>query len=1139
MQMKKVWSMLLAAAMLLSCFSGGMFAASAQAADGENGYEGGYTWAFDQTVTLGKTKGLVNGNAAGTIKVMNHEGNNTLTPNRAIANGVLTTQVAATWGNTVGHGVFYQLPAALEAGKLYSLSLNLYGGNDTAPMNGITVSFGSYESTMTGAGGNIQQWQNGGIAGLHNGDTKFTYNISGNLPTNADNTVEIEFVATEAMISGGWMLVSFPLTLNGSYKLGSVSIRELNYANGYSWKFDKTVDAFGNTNAFKTMYYGNFANTIGIINHEVNANYGSRSLKNGILSTVVTASWDKAAHGVYYKLPLDLVVGQEYVVSMNLYAGAEGTPITNNKTTALKLSFVDAPTTTQIWLATGMEAYHNADTLVTYRAPDYLSTDTANELAVSFVATEAMASSGWMLITFPLETGMAVNLGTTTLQEKQDTENHFLNGDFSEGLTGWMTNYDSSYVSVQDSVLHASGKVPAGDVKLYQAMYLEAGKYRLSFDVLGAPQSYRPVYFMGTALDNSSVTGSQLQVSKETGKTEGEWWTVTRDITIATAGTYYFQMNLNQVSGGAAIAPDMQYDNFALRRVKVESWNIVLGDDIGLNFVLALNQGDEVRVNVDGKEVPVELNSNGDGTDRVFIKLAAAQMTSEIQLVINGQPMEKTYSVREYADVILSGNYSNSVKNLVKNMLVYGGMAQAYFDVNMDTKADQGITVAEVSVPADKMSVEIEDKLDGIDCYGVTMVLRSKIAVRFYFTADSMDGLTFTVGGKGYTPVPNGSLYYVEVADINPYALDQMLDMVVSDGTNHLTVSYSPMNYITRMYHNGGSSEQLKELVEAMYGYYLAAKAFVVGISYQDDYFSFAGFWEENENGELASYKRVAMTTLRFQGTEVLVNARLDGTAKWYMDDVLVEPTVTDDGFQFCVSEGEHRLKAVLVSPSRMYLQGAKTDGTFLEDEARPYVQFIGDSITHAYPGYAAATGDALGVDYSVVAHPGMSLVDGWGWYTLAEGITERIGMETNYFQLETPDVASQFTPHSFTYDRKPDAIVIYLGVNDYLTEGSNFNEENPEIFAEKYVAFVQRLREIYPDVPVVIVQCHLPDRQIRINAIADAFARMDQVMDNVYLTDTNLWNVAVSSDNVHPSAAGYAHMAEKMTEFLETIIKK
>ncbi|MBQ6831963.1 MAG: hypothetical protein IJO28_04940, partial [Oscillospiraceae bacterium] len=757
-----------------------------------------------------------------------------------------------------------------------------------------------------------------------------------------------------------------------------------------------------------------------------------------------------------------------------------------------------------------------------------------------FVATQAMADNdGWMLVSMPLAVNGEVNLGSVTLAEKADTDNHFLNGDFSDGLIGWMTNYDGSYVSAENSVLQVSDKVPAGDVKLYQAMYLDAGVYRLSFDVLGAPTSWRPVYFMGTALDNSGVTG-QLQVSQESGKTEGAWWTVTRDVTIETAGTYYFQMNVNQVSGGAAVAPEMQYDNFELRRLSVKSWNIVLGDDIGLNFVLALTQGDEVQVKVDGTEVPVELTHNEDGTYQVFIEVAAAQMTSQIELIINGQPVEKTYSVRDYADVILAGAYHDYVKALVRSMLSYGGAAQKYFHVNEQDLANRDITVAEVTVPGDDLSVAISDHLAGIDFHGASLVMRSKTAVRFYFTAEGVEDLIFTVNGKTYTPVSADGMYCVEVADINPQDLADVLNMVVSDGTNTLEVSYSPVIYISRMYHRDGASDALKAMVKAMYGYYLSAKAMAKQISYQDSQFSFAGFWEENQDGELVSYKRVAMFSTNFHGTKLLVNARLDGTAKWYVDDALVEPTVVDGGFQLQVPEGEHRVKAVLVSPSRMYLRGAQTDGVFLEAEAQPYVHFIGDSITHAYPGYATAAAEALGVDYSVVAHPGMALVDGWGWYTPIDGVTERVGMESNYFQLETPDVSSVFTPHSFTYDRKPDVIVIYLGVNDYLTEGSEiFNEENPEIFANKYVNFVQRLRDIYPQTPVVLLQCHLPDRTVRIDAIADAYGQMCQLWDDVSLIDATSWNVDISSDGVHPSQTGYAQMAQKMADILKDMIGK
>ena len=73
----------------------------------------------------------------------------------------------------------------------------------------------------------------------------------------------------------------------------------------------------------------------------------------------------------------------------------------------------------------------------------------------------------------------------------------------------------------------------------------------------------------------------------------------------------------------------------------------------------------------------------------------------------------------------------------------------------------------------------------------------------------------------------------------------------------------------------------------------------------------------------------------------------------------------------------------------------------------------------------------------------------------------------------------------------------------------------------------------------MVLLQCHLPDRTIRINAIADAYARMRENWDNVSLVDATSWNVDISSDGVHPSAEGYAQMAQRMTEILQEMIGK
>lgn len=267
--------------------------------------------------------------------------------------------------------------------------------------------------------------------------------------------------------------------------------------------------------------------------------------------------------------------------------------------------------------------------------------------------------------------------------------------------------------------------------------------------------------------------------------------------------------------------------------VTVNSWNIVLGDNIGVNFVLALTEGDTVTVTVDGEEVPVTLTDKGNGTYTVFIELAAAQMADEIVISVNGYAIEKTYSVRAYADIIRAGDYTSHTKALVENMLVYGGAAQRYFGHNTSHYADDGIEITAVE-PGEAPELVVLNELSGVSYYGASLLHREKTAVRFYFTADSVEGLTFQVDGNIYEPASKNGLYYIEVSGINPQDLDDTLNVVVTDGENSLAVQYSPLIYIARMY--AKATDGTKAVVQAMYNYHLAAKAYLANLNLSDDF---------------------------------------------------------------------------------------------------------------------------------------------------------------------------------------------------------------------------------------------------------------------------------------------------------------
>ena len=251
----------------------------------------------------------------------------------------------------------------------------------------------------------------------------------------------------------------------------------------------------------------------------------------------------------------------------------------------------------------------------------------------------------------------------------------------------------------------------------------------------------------------------------------------------------------------------------------VTKWNVTLGENIGVRFVLGLTGSETVTAAVNGAPVDAPVV---DGV--LCLNLPATQMADEIVISIDGEALAKTYSVRGYAEEILNGNHPEATKNLVKYMLAYGSAAQTYFGYNTENLADSGITV-EAKTPTGETTVDYSGRVSGIACYGASLLHRNKTAVRFYFTG-SAENLTFTVNGVVCEPVAKDDMYYVELAGINPQELANDVTVVVSDGTDSLTVHYSPMDYIVRMYEKETSSPQTKALVQALYGYYEAAIAY-------------------------------------------------------------------------------------------------------------------------------------------------------------------------------------------------------------------------------------------------------------------------------------------------------------------------
>lgn len=302
---------------------------------------------------------------------------------------------------------------------------------------------------------------------------------------------------------------------------------------------------------------------------------------------------------------------------------------------------------------------------------------------------------------------------------------------------------------------------------------------------------------------------------------------------VVTAPTYTAQ---GYTTHTCANCGDSYVDSYTGPLVTVDSWGLILGDDLTVQFMLSVDPSvistAVFRITV-GSSVytyPASELSFTDNYCLITAKVSAPQMGDSITVYLlegNQEITSKEYTVLEYAQYVLGNQEMEQYHQLVKEMLNYGAAAQMYFNYNASALVNDGITGAgenEVPVKADK-EMSVTGSLDGIVYSGATLVHREKIAVRFYFSGNA-ENVSFCVGDNLYQAVSKDGMYYVEIANILPQDLDEQIVLVAG---NSLTVTYSPMNYIVRMYQKGG--DNLKALVKALYNYHIAAQAFVDGLS--------------------------------------------------------------------------------------------------------------------------------------------------------------------------------------------------------------------------------------------------------------------------------------------------------------------
>jgi hypothetical protein len=275
---------------------------------------------------------------------------------------------------------------------------------------------------------------------------------------------------------------------------------------------------------------------------------------------------------------------------------------------------------------------------------------------------------------------------------------------------------------------------------------------------------------------------------------------------------------------------------FAEETSPFQGTSVTLADNLIVNFYVEVQDTDGAQMTFLVKDsgykdheetVPVSQAEHVEGNLYKFTcELVPAQMNETVTATLSdsGNTYVKTTSVRQYAQELFTYRQWDKLaaNDIMLATLNYGAAAQKYFEYNAENPANDGYVKNPAStVPAAK-SLGLTGEVDGISFYGGTLVFVSKVAVRFYFTG-SVEGKTFKVGEKPYTPHQKGNLYYVEIPEINPQDYDKNITLTVSKDAQEMSVTYSPMHYISRMYHKDSSSAAMKTLLSNLYEYHLQA----------------------------------------------------------------------------------------------------------------------------------------------------------------------------------------------------------------------------------------------------------------------------------------------------------------------------
>lgn len=433
-----------------------------------------------------------------------------------------------------------------------------------------------------------------------------------------------------------------------------------------------------------------------------------------------------------------------------------------------------------------------------------------------------------------------------------------------------LSEFQSSEINVYSVTGDMDGGTGAGPHK-WNIVHMEDGNNYIA-DITNSDEgsigSDGKLFLKGMSGNVSDGYVKNWEEWQETWEDEEGTWTSTHpagSITYIydeeTRGTFSdadLQLSANDYG---VIAPESADDKAVLKGM-----SLFLTDRIGMEVYVkpvgetALSDDDYIEFTYAGKTVVQNVSEaertsitdyNGDTIEvlKFELELWTKQMTDDVSfhMVVDGVPgQDKVYSIRDYADAILRGDYPDEEKEMVRSMLNFGGYAQACFSYNTEELANTGL-FEEGENPAESEDPDLSDydyslqkasDTQGFHIKEATLALGTDVYVLFYYRLD--EGMTpedysFSLiddSGKelvsGYDE--NRGMNYVMIPRILPYELSNMYTFTVTpkNGTDPVvTLNYGPYSYLKAKINREtptAAMENLKLLCKAMYHYCETAK---------------------------------------------------------------------------------------------------------------------------------------------------------------------------------------------------------------------------------------------------------------------------------------------------------------------------